>query len=135
MSQMTPALISRSVRAFLSALLVLGAAAGSAAAQDPSPLGDWEGTLAAGGQEIPIVFHITAGDDGELSATFDSPSQGGFGIATSAVTFADGVFSFEVPAIPGAGYEGTLSEDGSALAGHWSQSGQSLELDMSRSEG
>lgn len=37
--------------------------------------GDWSGKLNAMGQEIPLIFHFS-GEDDNLTATMDSPSQG-----------------------------------------------------------
>jgi len=34
--------------------------------------GDWQGTIAAGGQELRLVLHITKAADGALKATLDS---------------------------------------------------------------
>ena len=53
-------------------------------------VGSWIGTLTVPGAELRIVFHITEGEDGTLSATMDSPDQGATGITVSEVTFADG---------------------------------------------
>jgi len=48
-------------------------------------VGDWVGTLEAGGAEFALVLHITESDSG-LAATMDSPDQGAFGILASSVT-------------------------------------------------
>ena len=128
--------ILRSARALALAAVFGILATGDAVAQEASPVGDWEGTISAQGMDIPIEFHITAGDDGTLSATLDTPSQGGFGLALEDVAFVDGVFTFGLSVVPGgASYEGTLSEDGSALAGTWSQGGNVVELNMTKGDG
>lgn len=125
--------LRRSGRSLFSAMLLSGLFATAALAQDPGPVGDWEGTLVAGGQEFPLVFHVTADADGALSSTLDSPSQAAFGIPTGETTFEEGTLTITVPDILG-NYEGALSEDGNALTGTWTQSGMSLELSLTRVE-
>lgn len=123
----------KSVRAAAAAALVGLVAASSAFAQD-APVGDWEGSIEAQGAELPVVFHITMGDDDALGGTLDSPAQGVFGLVMANVTFADGALSFEVPDVGGS-YEGELGEDGKTLVGSWSQGGMSIALEMSLTEG
>ena len=50
--------------------------------------GDWEGTLNAGGQALPLVLHV----DPEASpqVTMDSPAQGANGISASEVSVEEG---------------------------------------------
>jgi len=111
-----------------------GALAGPALAQESSPVGDWSGTLSAGGTEIPLTLHVTQADDGSFAVALDSPSQGAFGIPGSDAIFEDGKFtaSFDIPG--GAGYEGMMSADGSTLEGNWSQQGNSLPLSLMRGD-
>lgn len=94
--------------------------------------GDWAGAIDLGTASMRIVFHITHGEDGNLAATMDSPDQGAFGIGIDSTTFADGTLKMTITAI-GGGYEGTLAEDGT-VQGTWSQSGQSLPLNLTRQE-
>lgn len=123
----------RSGRSLFSAMLLSGLFATAAIAQDAGPVGDWEGTLSAGGQEFPLVFHVTEGEEGALSSTLDSPSQGAFAIPTGETTFEDGTLTISVPDIAGS-YEATLSEDGDTLTGTWTQAGMSFELSLTRVE-
>ncbi len=124
----------KSVRAAAAAALVGLVAASSAFAQD-APVGDWEGSIEAQGTEIPVVFHITMGDDDALGGTLDSPAQGVFGLViANNVTFADGALSFDVPDVAGS-YEGELGEDGKTLVGSWSQGGMNVPLEMTLTEG
>jgi hypothetical protein len=59
---------------------LIAAVACSAFAQPPSPIGIWEGSLAAGGVRLRIALHIGAGADRVLKATLDSIDQGVRGI-------------------------------------------------------
>lgn len=107
-----------------------------AAAQDADEVlvGSWEGSIDTGAAQLLIVFNITRGEDGALTATMDSPSQGTFGIPIDDVSLDVNAVSLAIAAI-GGGYTGTLSEDGASIEGTWSQGGASLPLNVTKSEG
>jgi hypothetical protein len=102
------------------------AAAAPAAAQ-ASLAGDWKGVLM---DQLHLVLHITAGKDGVLAATLDSVDQNAPGIPVSSVALKDGKLSLTVDAVHGT-YNGTVSADGNAIDGTWSQ-GQELPLKFTR---
>lgn len=108
------------------AAAVLAPSLALAQALAPSIAGDWYGTLDAGPQKLPLVFHIQP--DG--SATLDSPAQMARGLPATA-TLKDGKLSFAMRG-GAAGFEGALSADGQTLAGQWMQGGGSLPLSLSR---
>lgn len=92
--------------------------------------GDWQGTLHAGGAELRLVLHITAGKDGALAATLDSVDQAAYGIPVTTVTLKDSKFNLAVDAVHGT-YEGTVNKDASEIDGTWTQ-GQPLGLNFKR---
>jgi len=92
--------------------------------------GDWNGMLEAGGMKLRLVLHITAVGD-SLSATFDSPDQGAFGLEVSSVTYDPPRLVVEV-ASPRIIYSGEL-KDG-VIVGTFNQSGFTAPLDMHREE-
>ena len=97
--------------------------AGIVFAQAPTPqglAGEWRGTLDTGVGSLPLVLHVKAAADGKLSATLDSTAQGAYGIACDNVALSGSKVSFDVPAVHG-NYSGTLSADGKALSGTWTQ--------------
>lgn len=107
-----------------------------AAAQEPAEalVGSWEGSLDTGAGQLPVVFNIARGPDGALTATMDSPSQGAFGIPVTSVSLEGSAVALEVAQVAG-GFTGTLSEDGTAMEGTWSQGPASLPLNVTKSEG
>ena len=109
------------------ALFVL-AAAFATRAQDI--VGDWKGTLRAGGAELRLIVHITKADDGSLKATMDSIDQGAKGIPVSSISLKDSKLSFTSAAVHGS-YDGTVNEDATEIKGTWSQ-GTPLPLDFTR---
>jgi hypothetical protein len=89
----------------------------------PSPLsGVWRGTLQI--PSLPLVFHI----DAAHTSTSDSPSQGVFGMPTTAVVSGNTV-QLTIPSV-GATFQGTLS--GSTIAGGFSQAGRTNPLSVTR---
>ncbi len=100
----------------------------------PDVAGTWAGTLDAAGQELSLVFHIARGEEGQLSGTMDSPDQGAYGLALSAVEAEeDGSVRFEF-AMVGGEYTGRLSVEGEAIEGSWSQGGASFPLLLERGD-
>jgi uncharacterized protein len=93
--------------------------------------GDWQGTLNAGGAELRLALHIQKGDDGNYKATMDSLDQGANGIPITSMSLEDSKLTFTADSIQGS-YEGTVSADGAAIGGTWSQGGHSLPLDFKR---
>jgi hypothetical protein len=93
-------------------------------------VGDWQGTLKAGGAELRLALHITKGEGGELKATMDSVDQGANGIPASTITLKGSQLNFTVEAWHGS-YEGKVNAAGTEIDGTWSQ-GQPLPLVFER---
>lgn len=129
----TTAHLSRGLHPVMAAIALLVAAT-SLVAQERGPqrfVGDWQGALIAGGQELPIVFHLTEVEGG-LAATMDSPAQNAFGLAMDEVTVSGDSITLALRAAQ-ARYDGVLTDDGT-LDGTWTQGPASMELDMERLE-
>ena len=109
-------------------LIFLAAAAAIATAQDI--VGDWQGTLSAGGNELRLVLHITKSADGAMKATLDSVDQGANGIPVNAVTLKNSTLNLDVAAVHGA-YEGKVAPDAKTITGTWTQ-GSQLPLEFKR---
>ena len=116
------------MKMFCKLLLLLACTALVANAQDV--IGDWQGTLKAGGAELRLVLHISKAEGGALKATMDSVDQGANGIPVSAITIKDSQLNFTVDAVHGA-YEGKLNAAVTEIAGTWTQ-GQPLPLVFDR---
>jgi len=116
-------------KAFLLAALCLFL---GAASQAQSIVGDWQGTLHAGPQDLRLILHITQLDGGALHATMDSVDQGANGIPVSSITFKDSKLSFTSDAVHGS-YEGTADKDLNTIKGTWTQSAP-LPLNFERAK-
>jgi hypothetical protein len=111
--------------------LVLGALAfiaiASAQAQDTKPfIGAWKGTLSVAGVELEIALNFTLDEAKKLQGTFDSITQGGFGIKLGNIEIKDKTITFilDDPNAPGEPtFKGTLDATGKKLGGEFSQSG------------
>jgi uncharacterized protein len=94
-------------------------------------VGDWQGTLKAGGAELRLVLHVSEGEGGQLKATLDSIDQpGANGIPVTSISLKDSKVNFTADAVHGT-YEGKLNSDATMIEGTWSQ-GQPLPLDFKR---
>src|SRR2546423_13333320 len=88
----------------------------------PGVVGDWRGTLTAGGQQLRLVLKVTRTLAGGLAATLDSPDQSATDLPLEDVTYADRILRFEFRAAgTPAGFEGALSRDATEIAGSWQQ--------------
>jgi hypothetical protein len=91
--------------------------------------GDWRGSFKAGPVGLHVLLHVTRAENGELTATFDSPDQGARGIPVTSISLADSTLKFEI-ARAGASYEGVLNAEGSAVKGKWTQGSKSFPLEF-----
>ena len=83
------------------ALLAGAAMTISAPAAAQEAIGDWQGTLDAGGQKLRLVFHVAQGPDGKLTGTIDSLDQGAFGIPLGDVVLESDRLTIAVPPVSG----------------------------------
>ena len=111
--------------------LVLGAlafvAVVSAQAQDTKPfIGAWKGTLSVAGMDLEIALNFTLDEAKKIQGTFDSITQGGFGIKLGNIEVKDKAITFIIddPNAPGEPtFKGTLDATGKKLGGEFSQGG------------
>ena len=96
----------------------------------PSATGIWLGTLHAGGKGLRVQLHLDL-EAHPPSASLDSLDQGAMGLAGANVFVAGNALSLDVPAVGGK-LQATLSADGSALEGSWTQAGTNLGLSLQR---
>ena len=111
--------------------LVLGALAFVAVAftqaQDTKPfIGAWKGTLSVQGVELEIALNFTLDEAKKMQGTFDSITQGGFGIKLGNIEVKDKTIAFIIddPNAPGEPtFKGMLDATGKKLGGEFAQSG------------
>jgi fermentation-respiration switch protein FrsA (DUF1100 family) len=116
---------------FLATIPAYTQAAAQSGVQDL--VGDWQGTLSAGGQQLRMVLHITKAPDASLKATLDSIDQpGANGIPVTSISLKDSKLSLEVSMVQGT-YEGKVSADGKTISGTWTQA-QPLALEFKRAD-
>ena len=107
-------------------ILALAIAAGTATpvaiqaqATDAWAVSSWGGTLMAGAQEIPMVFHVTRAEDGSLTGTLDVQ---GVSMPLTTVTAEGSMLTMTFP-VPGGGtYVGPTDDSGDALEGTFTNS-------------
>ena len=118
--------------AFVVALAAVMAAVpmGARAEEARSLEGIWMGTLSAMGQELRVVFTVSAGEGGAYVATMASPDQGTEGIPVQEAVLDGATVRFSVPAVAGS-YTGAFGDDG-RIVGTWIQSGLDIPLALER---
>ena len=82
--------------------------------------GDWQGTLKLPAAEIRVTFAIEKSIDGGWKATEFTLDGGSNGVAVDSVTLQGSNLKLTFGRIPGT-YEGTISQDGTSIAGTWTQ--------------
>jgi len=93
--------------------------------------GIWQGALKVSGIELRIVFKISQGPEGILTASMDSPDQGAKDIPVDEVIFENGNLRLEIKSAMGI-FEGKLKDDNLSIEGEWKQSGRSFPLVLER---
>lgn len=63
-------------------------------------VGAWKGNIDAGGNQIPLVFHLKQINN-QWEASFDSPAQNAFGIKTGSTQIMNDSIRVTIPAING----------------------------------
>ena len=102
------------------AAIALGLLTPTLAVAQSSIVGDWEGVLKAGALELRVALHVVSDDDGGFKSTIDNVDQGGFHIPVTSIAAIGPKLTLRVNALS-ASYEGTVSADGTAIDGTWSQ--------------
>ena len=90
--------------------------------------GTWKGTLSVQGAEMPLIFNVS-NEDGTISSTMDSPSQGATDIPMDETTFADNTLTI-VFKQAGIKYVGTLEAD--KVSGTFYQGGMEFPLNLEK---
>jgi pimeloyl-ACP methyl ester carboxylesterase len=95
--------------------------------------GIWQGSLRVSVAELRLLLKLTNAPNAKLAGAIDSLDQGARDIPIDSVEFATNRVQLELKRI-GGGFDGSLSADGSEIAGEWKQGGQSLPLVFKRIE-
>lgn len=93
-------------------------------------VGQWNGALRVPGATLRLVFHISS-ENGNYTATMDSPDQGAYDIPCDAVTFDSNKLAIELHQL-GAKYSGVL--EGDSIVGKFSQSGTQFPMNLKKGE-
>ena len=118
-------------RLLLVALLLTTAGRGIVAAQSATgPSGHWEGAIEVPGQALGIELDL-ASKDGAWKGTISIPAQSLKGFPLSDLTVAGTAVGFAIKGAPGdPRFAGTLSADGKAIAGDFTQGGGTLRFNV-----
>ena len=111
------------IAAVLGIIVLAGLAAAQAA--DPKPfIGSWKGTIAIAGAELEIGLNFKLDEAKKVVGTFDSITQGAFGLGLTAIEIKDKTITCMIDGVPGdPTFKGTLDETGKKIAGEFVQGG------------
>lgn len=122
----------RSLVLVLSVVLALVASACSRdepGSAPPKVVGDWHGAIEIPGHALSIGVNFT----NDSKATIDIPEQGMSGATLSAVSTDPDRVTFTIPKIPGEPtFAGRYDRDSDTIRGDFTQSGQTVPLNMTR---
>lgn len=90
--------------------------------------GDWTGTLSVQGMVLHIIFHLKI-ENGNFTATMDSPDQGAYGLPCNEAQWKDGQLTLRLSNL-GVRYEGQLQDE--QLVGTFYQGSAELPLTLDR---
>ncbi|MEO5804827.1 MAG: hypothetical protein ABIR24_14990 [Verrucomicrobiota bacterium] len=95
--------------------------------------GYWKGTLAVKGIELRLALKIAEEEGGKFTALVDSIDQGSKNLPASFITYSKPAVEIEFRGIGGK-FEGEINNEGSEMAGIWTQLGNSTPLVFKRGE-
>lgn len=109
--------------------LVLVLLCAFACAQDISNIaGNWQGSIAAGGVDLGVIFKI-ATKENDIEVKMDVPMQGAKDIPADDAGFRSDTLRISFKKL-GASYEGVFNKSEKLINGTWKQSGQSFPLKL-----
>ena len=107
-------------------VLAIAAVAAAQAADTKPFIGAWKGTLNIAGMDLEIGLNFTLDEAKKIQGTFDSITQGAFGLKLGNIEIKDKTITFVIadPNVPGEpSFKGTLDETGKKLPGEFIQAG------------
>ncbi len=115
-----------------SAALILALLVASAAAQSPSPAGDWTGSIEVPGAPLDVTVHLETGAGG-WRGDIDIPAQDASDLPLEHIAIDASSVTFAIADVPGTPtFRGELAADGNHLAGTFTQGGQQLTFALLR---
>ncbi|MEP7353401.1 MAG: TIGR03435 family protein [Acidobacteriota bacterium] len=115
----------------MKAILLCLATLGLVSAQTPDIVGNWQGPLMAGAQQLRTVLKVDR-NGGNLTAVLYSIDQAPNPIPVAQISLQNSVVKFAIPAL-GATYEGRMAADGTSITGNVVQNGNPMSLTLVRS--
>ncbi|MDX2148977.1 MAG: serine hydrolase [Planctomycetota bacterium] len=97
--------------------------------------GRWEGAINLPGVSLPIDIDFVKGQGGSMSGDISIPQQSAKDLRLDKIVVEGRRVAFTFPDAPGgASFAGELSEDGSELAGQFTQMGQQFPFKLKRAQ-
>lgn len=95
--------------------------------------GHWEGPIHLPGMELKVLVDLKVGAAGALEGTIDIPAQNAKGLPLESIEVKETAVSFAIRGVPGQPtFKGTLTADGQAIEGSFTQGGQTFPFRLAR---
>jgi CubicO group peptidase (beta-lactamase class C family) len=99
----------------------------------PTLAGHWEGAIDIPGTKLEVLIDFAQKEDGSWEGKISIPAQKAKDVSLSPIIVVDKDVAFEIEGIPGKPtFKGTLSEDGQAITGKFTQGDQTFPFSLSR---
>jgi CubicO group peptidase (beta-lactamase class C family) len=99
----------------------------------PSLAGHWEGRIDVPGTKLEILIDFVQKQDGSWEGNISIPAQNAKNLPLSNISVVGKETSFAIEGVPGdPTFKGTISDDGTEIAGDFTQGGQSFVFSLSR---
>jgi len=126
--------MNNAYRAAVAAILALSAAGLNADDSADWAIGDWKGTLEAGGQQLEILYRLGIDSDGAWIGSMDVPAQGATGLALRSIEVSEHSVSIQMPLPGDASYRGKWLADEERVEGRFVQGEQTFSMVLERAE-
>jgi hypothetical protein len=93
--------------------------------------GAWEGTVEAPTGPVRVIVHLKNQPDHTVKATMDSPDQNAMDLPVSDIVQKGSTLEFQLR-IAGGSFRGTLNQEGTQLAGDWTQNGATMPMKLKK---
>jgi pimeloyl-ACP methyl ester carboxylesterase len=98
-----------------------------------TPAGQWSGQISLPPGPLAMAVVLNVDPSGAWSGAIDIPAQGAKGLKLSNIVVDNRAVAFAIAGLPGdPRFAGTLSDDGQAITGTFSQGGATLNFELKR---
>src|SRR5262245_4709782 len=116
-------------------LFLLGACSLPVLSQGRTRAGAWTGSISTPGIELRVIVNLQQKEDKSWAGTIDIPMQNAKALPLANIAVESSSVSFAIGGVPGTPtFSGKLSEDGSTIAGDFTQGPGKFSFKLTREQ-